>query len=128
MRTRTLALLLTAGMVSACGMATSTAAPPDRELITSADLARADAQTAYEAVSELQPQWLTSRGPASLTDATPTEAAVYVNGVEAGGIAYLRNIDVIGIAEIRYFPPGEASARFGMGHPRGVIDVRMKGG
>ncbi|HEX6937806.1 MAG TPA: SusD/RagB family nutrient-binding outer membrane lipoprotein [Longimicrobiales bacterium] len=42
----------------------------------------------------------------------------------------LRNVtgDPFFDAEIRYYEPGTAAARIGMGHPRGVIEVRLKGG
>ena len=125
---RAAALLVLAATLSACGgAARSAGGRANPNLITSADIARVQAQTAHEAITRLKPQWLASRGPMSMTDPTPTEVSVFVNSVQAGGISYLRNLDVTLVIEMRYYAPGEASARFGMGHPRGVIDVRLKG-
>lgn len=62
-----------------------------------------------------------------MTNPTPSEVSVFVNGVHAGGIPYLQSLDISLIVEMRYYAPGQASARFGMGHPRGVIDIRLKG-
>ncbi|HEX7118517.1 MAG TPA: TonB-dependent receptor plug domain-containing protein [Longimicrobiales bacterium] len=126
-RRRALPVVAVAAAVAACATATNAAGPASRNLITAAELAETNAQNAYEAVRVLQPQWLQSRGPSSLTDMTPTGATVFVNGVEAGDASYLRNLGIQDIAEIRYYEPGTAAARFGMGHPRGVIDVILKG-
>ncbi|HZD05161.1 MAG TPA: hypothetical protein VE173_09585, partial [Longimicrobiales bacterium] len=97
--------------------------PSRRNLITAEDIRGLDVQTAYELVQRLQPQWLTSRGPTSLTNAAPTVASVYLDSVEVGDIEYLKGLNVTAIREMRYYAPGEASVRFGMGHQRGVIDV-----
>jgi hypothetical protein len=125
-RTRVAALVLLAASLSACGAARG-GGSGSRNLITTADIVRVNAHTAYEAIARLQPQWLASRGPVSLTNPTPTEVSVYVSGIQAGGISYLQNLDVSMVVEMRYYAPGDASARFGIGHPRGVIDVRLKG-
>lgn len=125
MRTGMLALLVVVASAG-CSSAT-TGGPAARDLITSADMGRVNAMTAYDAVARLQPQWLGSRGPVSMTSLEQSEVSVYVNGVEVGGPENLQNFQVIDVEEMRYYPPGEAGARFGMGHPRGVIDVKLKG-
>jgi hypothetical protein len=33
---------------------------------------------------------------------------------------------VIDVTEVRYWTAGQASARFGMGHPRGVIEITRR--
>jgi hypothetical protein len=101
----------------------------DRDVITEADIANSSAsvaQSAYEVVERLQPQWLTSRGNVSITNSAATVASVFVNGIHVGDVEHLRNILPQDIAEMRYYPAGEAGARFGMGHPRGVIAVTLK--
>ncbi|MGH7500506.1 MAG: hypothetical protein ACREL7_02000 [Longimicrobiales bacterium] len=109
-------------LAASCAPAT-TGRPSDRNVITAGDIATAHVQTAWEAVERLQPQWLTSRGATSITDPTPTVASVFLNGVEVGDVDYLKSIIAVDVSEMRYYPPGEAGARFGMGHPRGVITV-----
>jgi hypothetical protein len=50
-----------------------------------------------------------------------------MDGIQVGTLDYLKTLYVIDIAELRYYPAGTASARFGMGHQRGVIDIVRKG-
>lgn len=115
-------------LVSGCATAADPAGSSSRNLITSREMAETNAQTAYDAVRVLQPHWLGSRGATSMTDMTPTRVSIVVNGVEVGDASYLRNISVMDVSELRYYEPGVAATRFGMGHQRGVIEVVLKGG
>jgi hypothetical protein len=100
----------------------------NRQLITAAQIERTQAQNAYDAIERLEPSWLTSRGATSITDSTPTEASVFQYGIHVGGLEFLKTVNVIDVAELRYYPAGQATARFGMGHQRGVIEIIRKGG
>jgi hypothetical protein len=91
--------------------------------LTQADLSRANADNVYDAVAKLRPAWLNSRGPTSVTDMTPTEVDVYMDGNFMGKSDYLRQIRLNNIVSVRYWDAGRASARFGMGHTRGVIEI-----
>jgi len=51
---------------------------------------------------------------------------VYMNGSRVGDLEYLRDVYTIDVAELRYWEPGEAGARFGMGNPRGVIEIVLR--
>jgi hypothetical protein len=113
-------------LCSACASAGAGGAS-DRNRITQEQLTSTTAQNAYEVVRLLQPQWLDTRGPTSVTEPTPATATVYIDGSRAGDLDYLRTVNINTLAEIRYWPPGEASARFGMGHLRGVIELISKG-
>ncbi len=119
-------LLATFLLVAGCALPAPSSSTSGRELITAEDIARTSANTAYEVVERLQPQWLISRGNTSLTDPSATIPSVFVSGVQVGDVEYLRGVLAGDVAEMRYYPPGEAGARFGMGHPRGVITVTMK--
>ncbi|MGH7459528.1 MAG: hypothetical protein ACREMA_00690 [Longimicrobiales bacterium] len=119
---------LCALLVSGCASAGGRRAPAvDRDRITAEQLARVPADNAYEAIRNLQPQWLEGRGPASVTDPTPATAVVYVDGNRVGDLETLRSFSLTSLSEIRYHPPGQASSRFGMGLPRGVIELISKG-
>lgn len=96
-------------------------------ILSAAQISGTRANNIYEAVEMLRPAWLSSRGPSSMTDPTPTEASVYLNGIRVGGLEYLKTVTATDIAEIRYYPASEAIGRFGMGHPRGVIEIIPKG-
>lgn len=96
-------------------------------MITAEEMLAANAQTVYDAVKKLQPDWFTTRGPSSLTNSTPAVPAVFIGGTEVGDIEYLRGINADVVVEIRRYEAAEAGARFGMGHQRGVIEVILKG-
>jgi len=38
----------------------------------------------------------------------------------------LRQLVILDVAEVRYWDAAQASARFGMGHPRGVLEIIRK--
>ena len=75
---------------------------------------------------KLRPEWLSSRGPTSVSDATPSSVSVFMDGSMLGKADYLKQLYVVDVAEVRYWDPGRASARFGMGHPRGVLEILRK--
>lgn len=130
MRTRARATL--AGLLiltSACVVGMSLPGQPGeaRDFITRDEMIRANASTVYDAVQKLKPSWFTSRGPTSVTDPSPTMVSVFMNGNEVGDVSYLRGLRPDDVEEIRRYDAGEAGARFGMGHPRGVIEVIPRG-
>jgi hypothetical protein len=49
-----------------------------------------------------------------------------MGGTMLGKAEALRDVPVIDVAEVRYWDAGQAAARFGMGHPRGVIEITRK--
>lgn len=102
----------------------SGARPVDRDRVLAKDFADRDFTNAYEVVECLRPNWLTSRGPTSVRDPRPQYADVFVDGISTGsGPEYLTQIHISQVLEIRFYRPSEAGARYGMNHPRGVIDV-----
>lgn len=109
--------------VTACAAMSSSSSGAARNVISGDELAATNSQNAYEALQMVRPEWLTGRGPVSLTDATEARPNVYMYGSRVGDLDYLRDVYVQDVAELRYWPTGEASARFGMGNPRGVIEI-----
>jgi hypothetical protein len=93
--------------------------------VTQDELAATNSGNLYDAIAKLRPEWLTSRGPTSVTDPTPTAVDVYMNGILLGNVDHLREVRVLDVSQVRYWPAGEAAARFGMGHPRGVIELML---
>lgn len=118
--------------VTACGsggMSTAGTGSPGRgNVITAEQMIAANAQTAYDAVQKLRPAWFSTRGPEAITRSEPDVASVFLGGNRIGDIEALRNLRPDDVKELRYYEAGEAGARFGMGHSRGVIEVIMKGG
>jgi hypothetical protein len=130
MRTLATVAVLMSCVVGACSPAAGTtqagAPAPRGSVLTQAQLSATNSETLYDAINKLHPDWLTSRGPSSVTDATPTSVDVFMNGTMLGRADYLRDMRVVDVTEVRYWNAGQAAARFGMGHPRGVIEITRK--
>jgi hypothetical protein len=94
--------------------------------LTADQLARTNTEYVYDAIVKLRPPWLTTRGPTSYTDATPTGVSVYYGGTLLGKAEALREIRTVDVIEAKYWDAAAASGRFGMGHPRGVIELTRK--
>ena len=130
-----LLLLLAALAVPAALQAQDTARPAaktaaklkrDPDLISQLEIAAAgDAQTAFEIVKRLRPNWLNVRGPSSINLPTP-DVVIYVNGVRRGGPDTLKDLPITGLNEIRHLRGTEATQRFGLGHENGAILVSFK--
>lgn len=126
---RPLVPLLAMSLLVGCAAATrqpgggERAGRGDGMTLTQAELAATNSGNLYDAIAKLRPDWLTSRGPTSVTDPTPTAADVFMNGILLGNVEHLREVRVLDVSQVRYWPAGEAAARFGMGHPRGVIEL-----
>jgi hypothetical protein len=117
-------------VMAACGAGSGyTAVGGDRNILTRAQLENVNATDLYDAVQRLRPNWLTARGPASVSDDPRGQvASVYMSGNQMGDAEVLRNIRLEDIDSLRYYDAGSAGARFGMGHPRGVIEVLPRRG
>ena len=114
--------------LTACASATTQSGTnrETRNVLTQEQLATTNTTNLYEAIEKLRPDWLTSRGPTSVTNTAPAVPSVYMNGAMLGKAEYLRQMRVLDVTEVRYWEAGPASARFGMGHPRGVIELSRR--
>jgi hypothetical protein len=120
------ALLLGCIVAGCAGRAHSSSDGARSMSLTQEELAATNSGSLFDAIEKLRPEWLTSRGPTSVTDATPTSPHVYMNGSFLGDVDYLRQVQWTDVSAVRYWEAGPASARFGMGHPRGVIELIRK--
>lgn len=122
-------------LVAALGLAACTPAkrstdagpaPRDHNLITADEIAKISATNAYDVVKRLRPQFLTSRGPTSITNTRVTSPTVYLDGSRYGDVSALVGIDAARIATIRFLSGPEAQARFGVDNVAGAILVTTK--
>ena len=95
------------------------------EVITEAQIAQSQAVTAYDAVQKLRGNFLSNRGRTTILGDTSPLPVVYLDGVEYGPMASLKNIPATHVASIRIYRAWEAS-KFGMGKTGGVIEVITK--
>ena len=95
-----------------------------RNLITRAEIEESQAITAFDVIRALHPQWLRARGQTvGLANATPAAPTVFMDGTRIGELDVLNAYQVRDIEEIRYLDPGRAASRYGMGFPRGIIEL-----
>lgn len=136
---------LIAALVLSCAPPSTTAGRHDSNVITSDEIAAVHVNNAFDAVTILGPSFLRYRGVTSLAQDTsctvgasgrasckPPVAAlggdtgyarVYLNHQFYGNITSLRGINASEIREIHYYNVQQASNRFGLGNPSGVIEV-----
>ena len=96
-------------------------------LITAQDLSRLNVSNAYDAVQQLRPMWLTSRGRQS--NRLTTEIIVAQNGTYFGPISSLRGFQIESVREMRYLDGSQASAflsGLGSRHVEGAIVVTLR--
>jgi outer membrane cobalamin receptor len=122
---RRIAVLATVVVASACvrGNSGGTSVHGSNEVISRAEIAKTQAQTAYDAVQKLRPAFLRSRGATSLLLPAEQEPVVYLDDRRMGGVSFLRDIPVADVFEIRYLSAAQAQLRWGSGHASGVIQV-----
>lgn len=92
-------------------------------VITAEEIQTVKASNAYEVISKLRGNFLTSRGPNSLLLKQTKERTVFLDTVEYGSIASLRNIPVSNIAEIRFIEGWDATTKYGANYVSGVIQI-----
>ncbi len=104
--------------------ATGGGAGSSRDTITREQIAETQAITAYDAIRTLHPQWLRSRGQTnSAIDPRQLTPTVYLDGTRMGGLEVLAVYQARDIFEIRFLDQGRAGIRYGMGFPRGIIEI-----
>lgn len=124
-------LLLGFAAVTAAGCAT-TGGGGDRtfsnpNLLTRAQIEEVRATDAYEVVQRLRSRWLRAQGTTQLPNAAGDfQVQVYLDEVHQGGVSELRDIGYQEIQYIRYYPPQQASARWGFDHGAGAIMVSTR--
>jgi hypothetical protein len=103
----------------------------ERDFIARAELQRAVALDALEAVQTLRPEWLNQAGAqgdaaregGGEASAADSVVAVYVVNTRVGGVEALAEISIPEIEELRFYDPDDAQRRWGATHPRGAIEV-----
>jgi hypothetical protein len=93
-------LLLALALAAACGTAQTGpgVAPHSRSVLTAEQIAAANVNTAYDALSRLQPGWLQS--------ARSGHVGIFINGTMAGGVDFLHQLPASQIGEARYVNRG----------------------
>ncbi len=118
-----------AAILGALGCATppGTAAKPspsrDRNVITRAELEANERMNLYDAIRNLRPAMIRSRGQTGVNSNPASLPRVYMDGRSYGDIGSLRNVPVSSVREVRFLNSSEATIKFGTNHGAGVIEV-----
>lgn len=109
--------------------ATSTRTTRSSSVLTAQEITERapDATDLYIAIQSLRPQFLRTRGATSMQGSSDP-VRVYVGGVSAGGIEYLRNLKPAEIMLVRLLSPSDATTQYGTGHTAGALVVELKRG
>lgn len=117
------AVLLLLGCAHRPRTAHDGAASHDPDLLTAEEFAGVSGASVYDAVQQLRPAWIMHGRPSSVIQGRQ-DLVIYVDGVRYGtGIDGLRTLPLRAVASLRYYSPGNATARFGQGNVLGAIEV-----
>jgi hypothetical protein len=129
MTRKTTGLVTLIAVLAACA-STGTPAPASASasnVITRAELDAAGSTNTYDVIVRLRPNYLRSRGPTSVMNASArTVAVVFVNETEYGDLESLRRFPATRIEEIRYYSGPEATTKFGSPFGAGVIALKPR--
>lgn len=121
-----LVLFLTLGALNACATSERSGSGGSGNVLESEAIEGVSATDAYQAIQNLRPRWLRSRGQISIQSQDAGMPVVYVDGMSYGDVGSLRQISTNTIEEIEFISASDATTRFGTGHAGGVIMVRTK--
>ena len=119
------AVLVLAACASTGGGGGSSAGS-DRTLLSGEELQVEIGRNLEDVIRQRRPTWLRTRGSTSFQEPGDGEIQVYVDGTRMGGLAVLRTVTAEGVESVRFLNPGEATTRFGTGHPNGAIVVQLR--
>lgn len=107
----------------------ATSAPPlaAHDFIAADELAHSTDLTLYDAIRRLRPNFLKPRGVAAYGAPETTVLTLYVDGQRMDSIDDLRRISCSEVAEVRFYEPQNANAKFaGHNNAGGAISVTLK--
>ncbi len=95
-----------------------------REVLTAAEIVASKVTDAYQAVSQLRPEFLRRRATMIARPGYDVaQIVVYLDDLQFGGAESLHGIPLDRVRTIRYVSPIDADLRWGGSHPAGAILV-----
>ena len=120
-----LAVLVLLVAATACAGTPRTTGGGNRNLITRTEINESRANTAYEVVQQLRPDFLRGRVSGTTVGANDLPV-VYLDGTRLGDLEQLRSIPAAIILTIQLISASDATTRWGTGYPGGVIEVKTR--
>jgi outer membrane cobalamin receptor len=94
------------------------------QLITEEEVEASHANSAFDVIAKVRANFLTYRGETSFDKSrSKPYPTVWVDGMEYGPIATLKNVPAAQIATIRLYRSWEATTKFGANNTGGVIEI-----
>lgn len=104
----TVTLALTVSACASSGNPKTTEA--SRDVVTSIEIDATTANSAYDLINRLRPNWLRSMGPGSIGGGVRTqEIVVYLDDSRLGGLDALRSLSTAGIRSMRFLDATRAA-------------------
>ena len=136
MSIRPVLLVLAAAALACAPPAGTSSSGRDPNVISRQELEASVAVNAYDAIMNLRPTFLRSRGTNTFDAAATTLPDVYVDGQRFGNITNLKSMTLDdssascytadNIAEIRLLRASDATNKYGTNHTTGVIEVTTR--
>jgi len=124
---RRVSYVLVGVSLTACAAATSSNRPAfsggGRDVITAAEIVASRVTDAYQAVSQLRPEFLRRRGASPIPAFSAPPISVYLDDLPFGTAESLHYIPLDRVRLIRYIAPADADLRWGGTHFSGAILV-----
>ncbi len=125
-KTRAYLVLGMSLLVAGCSAGTGTGSTTysDSEILSRTEIVEAHVGSALDVVRKLRPRWLQTRGVGSIN--RPSEIAIYLDGIRAGGPGVLQTIPSGAVMSMRYVDATTATQRWGTNHVLGAIMVSTR--
>jgi hypothetical protein len=98
----------------------------NRDILAAAEIESINAGTLHDAIQQLRPHFLFSRGRVSMRTPNTNRPVVIVNNVPQASLEALRTISARDVQYVRFLSAPDATTRFGTGYISGVIEVVLK--
>lgn len=122
---RPVVLLLTATAV-ACAPPASSSRTRNANVLTADEIAASQATTAYDAIRNLRPNYLRSRGTHTFEPGAVQAPHVFLDGQKYGDLESLKTMSAQAIREIRFLNASDATTKYGTGYTHGIIEVSTR--
>jgi hypothetical protein len=113
-------------ILSGCGFGAATAG--NQNVLASPALKHSKAASTYDAIRQMRPEMLRSRGSGSLMLFAPRQPAVAIDNVIVGGPEALRAIPVSEVDRIEYVNSWKAAKQYGLKLRDGLVLVTRRTG
>lgn len=130
---KALLVVTIAGALASCGGSSASSADSSRprpavsrsqNIVTAEEIQRHGGSSLLDILRNIRPLWFRTRPTTMGVGGIYADAVVlYIDGQRVGSLAYLNEIPVGSVNQIRYYSPSEAQGRFGLDNLQGAVDV-----